>query len=59
MQKTAKMKVRRIIWALPFIMVSCSNYELNEIKESLNPLYDSIIKTLNPRQYVLMMAFAR
>lgn len=25
------MKVRRIIWALPFIMVSCSNYELDDI----------------------------
>ena len=25
------MKVRRIIWALPFIMVSSSNYDLNDI----------------------------
>lgn len=30
-KKTAEMKVRRIIWALPFIMVSCSNYDLNDI----------------------------
>lgn len=30
-KKTAEMKVRRIIWALPFIMVSCSNYELDDI----------------------------